>query len=160
MQILSGNINKRLLTFVNGMLQLHSSTASSCHHCDHILQSTDAGSGVGVTKIEVKYGDIEMSRIYSWTHMNRIHRAPHRTKRSEAFQRCCRWSLGWWQALHWEYYQPTDLISEEELKTLTAEEMKDLEAEVVKRNAWRVAQDVVSRIDDDWWLYEGLCYQS
>ena len=44
---------------------------------------------------------------------------------------------------------PTDLIREEELKTLTVEEMKELEAEVVERNAWRVAQDVVSRIDGE-----------
>ena len=53
------------------------------------------------------------------------------------------------RALHWEYFQPTGLISEEELKTLTVEEMKQLEAEVVQRNAWRVAQDFVSRIDGE-----------
>ena len=53
------------------------------------------------------------------------------------------------RALHREYFQPTGLISEEELKTLTVEEMKELEAEVVARNAWRVAQDFVSRIDGE-----------
>ena len=53
------------------------------------------------------------------------------------------------RALHWEYFQPTDLISEEELKTLTVEEMRELEDEEVERNAWRVAQDVVSRIDGE-----------
>ena len=53
------------------------------------------------------------------------------------------------RALHWEYFQPTDLISEEELKTFTVDEMKELEAEVVQRNAWRVAQDFVSRIDGE-----------
>ena len=53
------------------------------------------------------------------------------------------------RALHWEYFQPTGLISEEELKTFTVEEMKQLEAEVVQRNAWRVAQDFVSRIDGE-----------
>ena len=57
--------------------------------CDHILQATDAGPGVGVSNIEVKYRDIEMPGINSWTHMNRIYRAPtrFRTKRSRAFQR-------------------------------------------------------------------------
>ena len=53
------------------------------------------------------------------------------------------------RALHWEYFEPTGLISEEELKTLTVEEMKQLEAEVVERNAWRVAQNFVSRIDGE-----------
>ena len=58
--------------------------------CDHILQATDAGPGDGVTNIEVKYRDIEMPRINSWTHMNRIYRVParFRAKRSRAFQRC------------------------------------------------------------------------
>ena len=53
------------------------------------------------------------------------------------------------RALHWEYFQSSDLISEEELKTLTVEEMRKLEAEEVEHNAWRVAQDVVSRIDGE-----------
>ena len=53
------------------------------------------------------------------------------------------------RVLHWEYFQPTDLISEEELKTFTVDEMKELEAEVVQRNAWRVAEDFVSRIDGE-----------
>ena len=53
------------------------------------------------------------------------------------------------RVLQWEYVQPTDLISEEELKTFTVDEMKELEAEVVQRNAWRVAQDFVSRIDGE-----------
>ena len=53
------------------------------------------------------------------------------------------------RALHWEYFQPTDLISEEELKTFAVDEMKELEAEVVQRIAWRVAQDFVSRIDSE-----------
>ena len=52
--------------------------------CDYILQATDAGPGVGVSNIEVKYRDIEMSRINGWTHMNRIHRAPHDPGQNEA----------------------------------------------------------------------------
>ena len=42
--------------------------------CDYILQATDAGPGVGVSNVEVKYRDVEMSRINEWMHMNRIHR--------------------------------------------------------------------------------------
>ena len=105
--------------------------------CDHILQATDAGPGVVVTNIEVKYRDIEMSRINSWTYMNRIHRAPHDSGQNEAERSnaAIGEALVDGRALHWEYFQPTDLISEEELKTLTVEEMKELEAEVVERNA-------------------------
>ena len=96
--------------------------------------------------------------------MNRIHRAPHDSEQNEAepSNTAIGEALVDGRALHWEYFQPTDLISEEELKTLTVEEMRELEEEEVERNAWRVAQDVVSRIDGEpwtsWWLYEGLCY--
>ena len=83
--------------------------------CDHILQATDAGPGVGVTNIEVKYRDIEMSRINSWTHMNRIHRAPHDSGQNEAepSNTAIGEALVDGRALHWEYFQPTDLISED-----------------------------------------------
>ena len=83
--------------------------------------------------------------------MNRIHRAPHDSGQNEAehSNTAIGEALVDGRALHWEYFQPTDLISEEELKTLTVEEMRELEAEEVERNAWRVAQDVVSRIDGE-----------
>ena len=83
--------------------------------------------------------------------MNRIHSAPHDSRQNEAERSnaAIGKALADGRALHWEYFQPTDLISEEELKTLTVEEMTELEAEVVERNAWRVAQDVVSRIDGE-----------
>ena len=51
---------------------------------DYILQDTDAGPGVGVSNIEVKYRDVEISRINNWNHMNRIHRAPHGSGQNEA----------------------------------------------------------------------------
>ena len=120
--------------------------------CDHILQATDAGPGVGVTNIEVKYRDIEMPRINSWTvTWTGFTAHPHDSGQNEAERSnaaICE-ALVDGRALHWEYFQPTDLISEEELKTLTVEEMKQLEAEVVQRIAWRVAQDFVSRIDGE-----------
>ena len=85
--------------------------------------------------------------------MNRIHRAPHDSGQNEAepSNTAIGEALVDGRALHWEYFQPTDLISEEELKTLTVEEMTELEAEEVERNAWSVAQDVVSRIDGEPW---------
>ena len=85
--------------------------------------------------------------------MNRIHRAPHDSGQNEAERSnaAVGKALVDGRALHWEYFQPTDLISEEELKTLTVEEMRELEAEEVERNARRVAQDVVSRIDGEPW---------
>ena len=60
--------------------------------------------------------------------MNRIHRAPHDSGQNEAerSQAATGEALVDGGALHWDNFQPTDLISEEELKTLTVEEMKEL----------------------------------
>ena len=51
---------------------------------DYILQATDASPGEGVSNIEVKYRDVEISRINNWNHMNRIHRGPNGSGQNEA----------------------------------------------------------------------------
>ena len=51
---------------------------------DYILQATDASPGEGVSNIEVKYRDVEISRINNWNHMNRIHRGPNGSVQNEA----------------------------------------------------------------------------
>ena len=54
--------------------------------CDHIVQATDAGRGVGVTNIEVKYYQKELdSQEQDSQGTTRF-----RTKRSGAFQHCYR----------------------------------------------------------------------
>ena len=83
--------------------------------------------------------------------MNRIHRAPHDSGQNEAERSNAATgeALVDGRALKWEYFKPTDGMSKEEIKTLTDEEIKKLEAETMERNAWRVSQDVVSRIDGE-----------
>ena len=72
------NLSDAAIAFINSLKLLPL--------CDHILQATDAGPGVGVTKNEVKYRDTEMSRINSWTHIWRgftgHHTIEDKTKRS------------------------------------------------------------------------------
>ena len=51
---------------------------------DYILQANDAGLGICISNIEVKYRDVEISRINNWGHMSRIHRAPHDSGQNEA----------------------------------------------------------------------------
>ena len=38
------------------------------------------------------------------------------------------------RTLKWEYYKPTDIMGEKEIEKLTVAEIKELEAETVKRN--------------------------
>ena len=79
--------------------------------CDHILQATDAGPRVDAFKT------LRCQGFNTWTHMNRIHRAPHDSGQNEAerSQVAIGQALVDGRASHWEYFQPTDLISEEEL---------------------------------------------
>jgi hypothetical protein len=44
--------------------------------CCSILKTTDAGPGVGISNIEVRFRDIEMARMQSSDRVNRIHHGP------------------------------------------------------------------------------------
>ena len=118
---------------------------------DYILQATDADPGVGVSNLEVQYRDIEISQINKWNHMNRIHRAPHDLDQNEAERSnaAIGETLVDGRALQWEYFKPTDNMSKEEIQNLAVANYKELEAGAIECNAWRVAQDVVSRIDGE-----------
>ena len=52
-------------------------------------------------------------------------------------------------ALKWKYHDPFASISPEEVDKLSAEESKALEEKAMEQNAWHVARDVQSRIDDE-----------
>ena len=85
---------------------------------DYILQAIDAGPGVGVSNVEVKYRDIEMSRINGWTHMNEIHRVPRDSGQNEAERSnaAIGEALVDGRALKWEFYKPTDIMGEKKLR--------------------------------------------
>ena len=44
--------------------------------CCDVLKATDAGPGVGVSNIEVRFRDVETARMHSSDRVNHIHRAP------------------------------------------------------------------------------------
>lgn len=96
-----------------------------------------------VLVLVVKYRDLEISRINGWSHMNRIHRAPHDSGQNEAERSnaAIGEALVNGRALRWEHFQLKDLTSEEEMKTLTVEEIKKLEEEAMERNAWMLYQE-------------------
>ena len=74
--------------------------------CEHILQATDAGPGIGAFKT------LRCQGFNSWTHMNRIHRAPHDSGQNEAerSQAAMGEALVDGRTLHWlSGFQPTDL---------------------------------------------------
>ena len=86
--------------------------------CCNILKTTDAGPGVGVSNIEVRFRDVEIARIQSSERVNRIHRAPGDPAQNEAER--TNTSLGDalvdGTALKWEYFKPFDGLTDEEIK--------------------------------------------
>lgn len=119
--------------------------------CCNILKTTDAGPGVGVSNIEVRFRDVEIARIQSSERVNRIHRAPGDSAQNEAERTNA--SIGDalvdGTALKWEYFKPFDGLTDEEIKKLSATEVKDREALCMEKNAWEVAKEVTVMVDDE-----------
>ena len=116
--------------------------------CCNILKTTD---GVGVTNIEVRFRDVEIARIQSSERGNRIHRAPGDSAQNEAERTNA--SIGDalvdGTALKWEYFKPFDGLTDEEIKKLSASEVKEREAIRMEKNAWEVAREVTAMVDDE-----------
>ena len=52
--------------------------------CDDILDLTDAGPGVGISNLQVRYRDAEIARMHRSKRRNRIHRARNDSSQNEA----------------------------------------------------------------------------
>ena len=52
-------------------------------------------------------------------------------------------------ALRWEYFKPFDGLTIEEIDALSASEVKQKERDCMKKNAWQVAQEVSTMVDDE-----------
>ena len=94
--------------------------------CCNILHTTDAGPGVDVTNIEVRFRDVEIATIQSSERVYRIHRAPGDSAQNEAERTNS--SIGdalvGGTALKWQYFKPFDGLTNEEIKKLSASEVK------------------------------------
>ena len=93
---------------------------------NNILGATDAGPGVGVSNVEVKYRDIEIARINGWTHLKRVHRASHDSGQNEAKRSnaAIGEALVTGQTIKWNYVQATDGLSNEQIDLLSIAEVK------------------------------------
>mgnify|MGYP001795890039 CR=1 FL=1 len=116
-----------------------------------ILELTDAGPGVGVSNLEVKFRDAEIALLHNSDRRARVHRAAedsgqNETERSNAYIGDAMVDGG---TLDWEYYKRYYGLNEEDLQKKSESELEELEDERMLNNAWRVAEDVRVRIDDE-----------
>ena len=119
--------------------------------CCDVLKATDAGPGVGVSNLEVRFRDIEIARIHSSDRVNRIHRAPGDSGQNEAERSNAAIgdALVDGSALKWNYYGPLDGLTEDEVKNLSVTELQQRENDCMEKNAWKVAEEVTKIIDDE-----------
>ena len=119
--------------------------------CCDVLKATDAGPGVGVSNLEVRFRDIEIARVHSSDRVNRIHRAPGDSGQNEAERSNAAIgdALVDGSALKWNYYGPLDGLKEDEVKNLSVTDLQKRENDCMEKNAWKVAEEVTKIIDDE-----------
>lgn len=105
-----------------------------------ILELTDGGPGVGVSNFEVRFRDAEIALLHNSDRRARLHRATNDSGQNEAERSnaCIGDALVDGGSLKWEYYEQYHGLEEE-----------DLENDRMKKNAWRVAEEVRLRIDGE-----------
>ena len=103
--------------------------------CCNVLKATDAGPGVGVSNLEVRFRDIEIARIHSSDRVNRIHRAPGDSGQNEAERSNAAIgdALVDGSALKWNYYGPLDGLTEDEVKNLSVTELQQRENDCMEK---------------------------
>ena len=109
-----------------------------------VAEFTDAGPGVGVSNFEVRFRMAEISQMHKTERRTRLHRATGDSAQNESERTngCIGEALADGGALQWEYFSPQDTHTKEEIDAMTLDELKTEEASCMKKNAWRVCQDV------------------
>ena len=97
-----------------------------------IFKETDAGLGVGVSNIEVRYRDVELVRMQKSCLVIREHHAPHESgmngaERSNAAIGDAIVDGG---VVDWQHFMSFDGLTEDETVSLTTEDV-----EILKQNA-------------------------
>jgi len=109
-----------------------------------------AGPGVGVSNFEECFRDAELARIYSSAYRIRVHRAAGDSGQNEAERTNS--AIGDavvdGSTIDWEYHKRFDGLSEDEKSPSSLQEYEEMEEEQMRKNAWKVANEVAARIPD------------
>ncbi len=114
-----------------------------------IIDLTDAGPGVGITNIEVKFRKIEEIRMMNYDYYVRHHLAPGDSSHNEVerIQSYVGDSVCDGGALNWEHRKKSDYLSDLDISNVTTARLEELEMERMRLNAFKVAHKVSERID-------------
>ena len=119
--------------------------------CSDILERTDAGPGVGIPNVEVRYRFVELCRIHKSSRRNRIHLAREDSVHNEAERTmsCIGEAVVDGSALKTDYFKPFQSMDEKEIEELTIEETDAHKASCMEKNASAIWNDVKCRVDEE-----------
>ena len=110
---------------------------------------TDAGPGVGVNNIDVKFRTAEPDRIYDHDYRIRVHRSRGDSGQNEGERTnsAIGDSVVDGATLDWEHYKRFQDMSEDSIANLTLQDYEKYEEQRMEKYAWRVASQLTERID-------------
>jgi hypothetical protein len=113
-----------------------------------VLELTDAGPGVGVSNYEVQFREAEKLRLLKSKRRTRVHRSRGDSAQNEAERTnaAIGEALVDGGPLEWHHYVPLENKSDEEIRKMTIDDVKAEEELCLQNNAWKVAENVCSRV--------------
>ena len=113
------------------------------------LEWSDAGPGVGITNNDVRYCTAQKVRIINADYLIRLHLANGDSSHNEV-ERCQAYvgnTICDGGALEWEHRKLLDQKTIEDLRQMSSDELADYELKRMTYNAYKVCEEVASRID-------------
>ena len=110
---------------------------------------TDAGPGVGISNVEVRFRDAELCQIYNSDYRIRLHRSRGDSGQGEAERTnsAIGDSIVDGSTIEWDKFKQFEGLSKEAVNSLKVHDFERLEKERMQKNAWFVANLLVEHID-------------
>ena len=113
----------------------------------HVMETTDAGPGVSVSNHDVCYRAAQRIRIMKLDYYIRLHLAPGDSSMNdvEQIQSYVGDAICDGGSLKWKYKTVFSDLTQDEVESLTANDITEKEFEVMKFNAFKVCEEVKNR---------------
>jgi hypothetical protein len=114
-----------------------------------VAHFTDAGPGVGVSNVAVKFRDAELARLEKSDYRVRVHRARGDSGQNEAERTnsASGDAIVDGKTIEWEYHKKFEGMTSDERAAMSINEFDVYEARRMARNAWHVSEDLANRLD-------------
>ena len=110
---------------------------------------TDAGPGVGVSNFQVRFRDAEISRMYNSDYRVRVHRSRGDSGQGEAERTnsAIADSIVDGATIQWETIKRYEGMTAAQVSEMSVKDFEEYEKDRMTKNAWIVAEELVTRID-------------